>query len=386
VLNSFIAEKNLMYIKVQLPDGTEIAGADFCERLRGYYIFRHKQGVTAAKWQKVTQTCSKFMRATVASQMHSSALRSVRALHQANDQMLVFLATKVQSQVFSVQDHVVMPDDDADCLFLVERGSVLVRGTKLVGQGKSFGEEVMSTQSGAVRGYSAVCMADTVLLTLDRKTLNYAIEHFAEKLFRARLKFECTLRQLIRALKRATKLVLSTLDVKAGLELLVQALGTDMNIALAPHCPLRGIWEVHCSRRFERLKVSGEGGRGSHWKIASTFAKQVDQITAGFRKLEKRQKFRAVVAAARSSHIAAMTRFLAGKHFGERSTVMVGYLDLLHTQHSLTVPLLRKASPSDLVAVGIPLSDALFIYKVLGDYPIQPVDTQRLPPQFDWCA
>lgn len=389
VLNSFISEKKLMYSSVKLPNGEEMDGADFCERIRSYYIFRHNQGLVAAKWQEINGTCSKFMRSAIAWKMHATALRSVRSLRRASEQMLVFLSTRATSQVYTIRDHVVMPDDPIEFLYLVERGSVLVRGTRIIGPGEAFGEEVMFTHKSLPCGYSAICTADTVLIVLDRKTLEYAINKFGGQFFRARLKMEGTVRQVGKAVRRAAKIVVATLEVEEGVNVLMEALSIKRNVLMEESCPVIAYLEAYCRKQMCRLHdgLNFEEVMSTHWTSTKHYAMRLGKVLYGFRKIEQRQKFLTLLANHRRRHLTALKTFLAGEHFDQNR--MTCYLHSLHTEHNLTLPLLRKASAGDLVAVGIPLADALRIHIHVLEYPLQPVEAEGLgeaPKPQQWQA
>lgn len=183
-VNSFIKEKKLDHIKVSMPDSSTMDGAEFSERLRRYYIYSSNEGATSSSWNDITTTCSPYIRSSVARMMHADLIRSVRVFSKAKACMITHLCKSIVAVVYSTRDYVVMPNDPLNNLYMIERGSVLHNGFKRLSDGDSFGEELLVKPDGTPSGFSAVCLSDTVVLTLDRDTIYNSIELFADEQFK----------------------------------------------------------------------------------------------------------------------------------------------------------------------------------------------------------
>jgi len=243
-VNSFIKEKKLNFIKVKMPDASEMDGNEFSERLRRYYIYRQNEGATSASWNDITSTCSPYVRSSVARMMHADQLLNVQIFKNAKSCMITHLCKEIVTVVYSTKDYIVMPNDPLTFLFMIERGTVLHNGFKRLSEGDSFGEELLVKPEGTPSGFSAVCLSDVVVLQLDRDTIFDAIELFADDLFKARLKFLRNMRIIATALKRATTHVVRTLDVLGGVDILAEELGGKDAVMLR-NSPLLDCWSQY---------------------------------------------------------------------------------------------------------------------------------------------
>ena len=99
-VNGFIKEKNLDHIKVPMPDGTPMNGRDFGERLRRYYIYRQREGAISSSWNSITDTCSPYIRSSVARMMHADLIRNVQTFKNAKDCMITHLCKNISTIVY----------------------------------------------------------------------------------------------------------------------------------------------------------------------------------------------------------------------------------------------------------------------------------------------
>ena len=99
-VNSFIKEKKLNFIKVKMPDASEMDGNEFSERLRRYYIYRQREGAISSSWNSITDTCSPYIRSSVARMMHADLIRNVQTFKNAKDCMITHLCKNISTIVY----------------------------------------------------------------------------------------------------------------------------------------------------------------------------------------------------------------------------------------------------------------------------------------------
>jgi len=354
--------------------------------------------------------------------MHEKALRGVFFLRNASDHLITTLCTKMKSEVYTSADYIVLPKDPSEKLYVVERGTVIINGTRVIGANRSFGSEVLYTNTGVQANYTAYALTDTVVLTLDRETLHEAIDAFESLSFRTRIKWMKNCSHILRSVRRASKVVVHTLNVQKGIDVLASELG-GRDMILVPQCPLIGHWRRHCVASVERegkdlsypeavatLKSWQEADRAnaernvekaSSSKLASPSKKRwtvsiakvrhciskrrsltpSHVVQRQFDALEKSRIFLGQMSLFRRRHELALDRFLRTQ-FDARHR-MQGHLHLLHDVHGLTLPLLRKVSASDLCAAGLSLANAVRLVDAIRKYPDQPVDNEAEPNASD---
>eukprot|EP00939_MAST-03C_sp_MAST-3C-sp1_P000227 g227.t1 len=415
-LNNFIQAKRMNQAYITLPGGETLRGQEFCERLRQFYIFQHRHGGND-EWKNITESCSPFMQSSVARNMHANILRNVFFFRCASDRLVTYLSTKCVSQAYTSRDYIVMQSDQSENLFLVERGAVLINGSRFVGSGNYFGAEVFYTAPGTVTNYTAYCLVDTVVLTLHRDVLKDAIATYENFKFRTRIKFITNLTFLVRGIRKAATYVIHTLDVHGGARVLSNLFG-GYETVMIPENPLIGAWKRQClalmSKESEtsaypeaicRLKkmnkirqtkskrrIDRENSKKyaspakKRWKMA--FAKVSNMLTATkpltpmqviirqFHKLERTRKFVGHVVLFHRRHERALREFVK-QQFQVRSECKAIF-ELLHDKHKLTLPLLRQATTGELVAIGVPLADAMRLVATIRHYPLMDVDRETM--------
>jgi len=159
-----------------------------------------------------------------------------------------------------------MPNDIANALYIVQKGTIAVTGRghnhvsdlKFVQQGGSFGNETLYCKPHEKREHSAFSVSSCVLLHLARKNLHDAIENHCDVRYRVRIKGVITLRRVFRAVQDATAHVVHTLNVNEALQLLVKDLGCSSDVVMSRECVLIENWSKKC---IDAVSRAGENAR-----------------------------------------------------------------------------------------------------------------------------
>ena len=80
------------------------------------------------------------------------------------EELIAFVADKIETAMHCINDKVFRPNDRADSLYIVVLGSVFVQ-FNILGPGESFGNRVFqATADGTtLRNHTATCLSNTVL-------------------------------------------------------------------------------------------------------------------------------------------------------------------------------------------------------------------------------
>ena len=101
IVNHFLKERDLINAKsVKMPNGSEITGPEFCERLRSYYIYGERFARQTSEWREIIESCSPFLCNAVATRMHSRALRRIWSFRHASDHLIAFLVMHMDTSVY----------------------------------------------------------------------------------------------------------------------------------------------------------------------------------------------------------------------------------------------------------------------------------------------
>ncbi|KAK3266737.1 hypothetical protein CYMTET_24664 [Cymbomonas tetramitiformis] len=213
-LNSFLVDRRVMDDKCVVIDDKAFSGQDICEKLRSYYIFKFKQGKMAENWQEdILRTCSQFMQSAVAYKMHARTLGAVPLFRPPREQnsenlnkyqrFITYISMHLETQVFSGHEVVFYEYDTCDCLYIVEKGSVFVKG-RVCRYGDYFGERVFDTATSG-RGHRVITLTDSVLLTINQQVLHEAMDSAQYRLPELKARIASAVMQAVRVCSRAAR-------------------------------------------------------------------------------------------------------------------------------------------------------------------------------------
>ena len=154
-LNRFLTEKRLTARNPRL-----------CERLRAYYIFKHRVGGDA--WGDIVKHTSREMQGEVVQELHGDWLSRVHYFHgvdrlgvrwEVDDEFKLHLSLHVSVVVAAPLEAVFKEDSPADALFVVQQGLVGCQN-RIARRGDAFGEDVFvyyrGNESGEKSGEEAI--------------------------------------------------------------------------------------------------------------------------------------------------------------------------------------------------------------------------------------
>ena len=154
-LNRFLVEKRLTARNPRL-----------CERLRAYYIFKHRVGGDA--WGDVVKHTSREMQGEVVQELHGDWLSRVHYFHgvdrlgvkwEVDDAFKLHLSLHVSVVVVAPLEAVFKEDSKVDALFVVQQGLVGCQN-RIARRGDAFGEDVFvyyrGNESGEKSGEEAI--------------------------------------------------------------------------------------------------------------------------------------------------------------------------------------------------------------------------------------
>jgi hypothetical protein len=136
-LNRFLVEKRLTARNPRL-----------CERLRAYYIFKHRVGGDA--WGDIVKNTSREMQGEVVQELHGDWLSRVRYFHgvdrfgvkwEVDDEFKLHLSLHVSVVVVAPLEAVFKEDSPVDALYVVTQGLIGCQN-RIMRKGDPFGEDV----------------------------------------------------------------------------------------------------------------------------------------------------------------------------------------------------------------------------------------------------
>ena len=142
-LNRFLVEKRLTARNPRL-----------CERLRAYYIFKHRVGGDA--WGDIVKRTSREMQGEVVQELHGDWLSRVRYFHgvdrfgvkwEVDDEFKLHLSLHVSVVVVAPLEAVFKEDSPVDALYVVTQGLVGCQN-RIMRKGDPFGEDVFVYYNG----------------------------------------------------------------------------------------------------------------------------------------------------------------------------------------------------------------------------------------------
>jgi CRP-like cAMP-binding protein len=154
-------------------------------RVRRYFqqVFRYRV-ITRTQEQQLMKRMSPELRGLCARHMGEQWMSEVPFLNSLSTPLIAELFVMLRLQTFIPRERIFGPDDVADRMYILRRGSVFVRN-KLLTPNKCFGEE-MILSTAARRGYIAQALQYVETYVLFRKDFLELLEGKPEVLKRVR--------------------------------------------------------------------------------------------------------------------------------------------------------------------------------------------------------
>lgn len=164
-LNEFMREKELDH-KLRV-------------RLREYYRYRYNTEVvngSSGRMAALLKDLSPKLRKEVAYSINRDWVEGVGILQGLEQEVLVEIALRMDTVTFAPQEYVFRASEIADCLYVVQRGVIAVRG-RICTKGKLFGERAF-LGVGQPRGYDAVTLTYALVYRLDSLMMQNLLKRF----------------------------------------------------------------------------------------------------------------------------------------------------------------------------------------------------------------
>mmetsp|Transcript_27437 Transcript_27437/g.33331 ORF Transcript_27437/g.33331 Transcript_27437/m.33331 type:complete len:485 (-) Transcript_27437:628-2082(-) len=149
---------------------------ELCQRLREFVRYRRDVMVLN---EHILHNLSPGLRAEVLVFTNREWLNKVPFFISCPEEFIVEVSTVLQSMTLAPNETVFRAGEYADCMFIVERGMVGIKG-RLCTRGKIFGEDALLNVSGGRRMYNAVTLTHAMLYTLSRDDLMFFVDQFPE--------------------------------------------------------------------------------------------------------------------------------------------------------------------------------------------------------------
>ncbi|KAK3287641.1 hypothetical protein CYMTET_4865 [Cymbomonas tetramitiformis] len=390
-LNSFLVDRRVMDDKCVVIDDKAFSGQDICEKLRSYYIFKFKQGKMAENWQEdILRTCSQFMQSAVAYKMHARTLGAVPLFRPPREQnsenlnkyqrFITYISMHLETQVFSGHEVVFYEYDTCDCLYIVEKGSVFVKG-RVCRYGDYFGERVFDTATSG-RGHRVITLTDSVLLTINQQVLHEAMDSAQYRLPELKARIASAVMQAVRVCSRAARYTVHNQSNLSG--------GYGILCAEYPPHPsllLVELWQ--CYVRSQLLNHRAQILRESfdRWRVSlkRDGSDQLEESLSKLRRKDKRQRQTRWLSHLSKDLIDGQpfARFRAASDAGSPLSpnrdrrhsfkTLLRRLDMEHyteifSEHKLESDMLAELSTYEIsMATGIPLGDIVKIKRQLAE-------------------
>lgn len=365
-LNRFLKEKRLVARNPRL-----------CERLRSYYIFKHREG-GGDGWGDIVQNTSREMQGEVVQELHSDWLSRVHYFHgvdrdgiewEVDDEFKLQLSLNMHITIVAPLEAVFKEDSPIDCLYVIQQGLVGCQ-SKVLRKGDPFGEDVLvyynpevwdeadfaATADGQPRysrrpksrGYRATALINTVLMVydgegihelLDRPKYEFIKQEIRRKMFRWQLRH--VMKTMFQTLKRAA----ACKTYGDGMEVLMAEYGHEL-LTLVP------------SIQYHYMRIREEGG-DDEVKVMRLFRKMWNRrkfLNAVDELIRKRRRANALTTV-RDELLEFLTPL------GART-----YANKL-ISNGVTVRTVREYTTLELVSSGLPVMLAKRAFKAARDLP-----------------
>ena len=361
VLNVFLKREDV-YNRIMKWRQDEVAGPEFCRRLRAFYLFKFSNSKQYSDLGKILDNVSVDMRRVVSEAMFGDVLRSCGIFKNASADMIAHLAANIEVLVYARGDFVYTTGEPSEQLYFCVKGTVMLPMRGGIGAldvfrqgGEPFGMEVVY-KHGEPRSRSAVCSVGTVLLALDGAAIHDAMQMYSEHSMRWRVMVSRNIIMIASALKKAAHeatRVRFECNADAAIAFMEFSLGKQSVF----HQDLSGTKENNLLshlRRLVRQILKEQGLRSS----------EVERAMEAFRKHEDHYDActeREIVAAEKVEDL----RHLLDSIEDEDGESMEIYFKALTAERIETIESLKALAVCDLKAIDVPLGHALLIVESL---------------------
>lgn len=371
-LNRFLTEKRLVARNPRL-----------CERLRSYYIFKHREG-GGDGWGDIVQNTSREMQGEVVQELHSDWLSRVHYFHgvdrdgvewEVDDEFKLQLSLNMHITIVAPLEAVFKEDSPIDCLYVIQQGLVGCQ-SKVLRKGDPFGEDVLVYYNPEVwdeadfaasadgkprysrrpksRGYRATALINTVLMVYDGEGIHELLDRpkyeFIKQEIRRKM-FRWQLRHVMKTMFQTLKKAAACKTYGDGMEVLMAEYGHEL-LTLVP------------SIQYHYMRIREEGG-DDEVKVMRLFRKMWNRrkfLNAVDELIRKRRRVHALTAV-RDELVEFLTPL------GART-----YANKL-ISNGVTVRTVRDYTTLELVSSGLPVVLAKRAFKAARDLPdVDPED------------
>ena len=365
ILNRFLTEKKLIARNPKL-----------CERLRLYYIFKHKEG-GGDGWGDIVENTSREMQGEVVQELHSDWLERVHYFSgvdrngiewEVDDEFKLNLSLSMHIIIVAPLEAVFKEDSPIDALYVIQRGLVGCQ-TRVLRKGEAFGDDVFVYYQPPVdaavdgnlpasegtyssrpygRGYRATALINTVLMEYEGAALHELLNRPKYEFIKGEIRrkmFRWQLRHVMKTMYGTLRKAAAEATYGDGMQILVAEYGYHL-LTKVP------------SIQFHYMRLREEAGDDEV------------KVMRLFRKMWNRKKFTGAVEKLihKRRRVNALTELLREMREFLQPLGAVTYAERL-IANGVTLRTVREYSVLELVTSGLPVVLAKRTFKASRDLP-----------------